>query len=139
MPKLSKEEQAEGLWYLAQVRAEQGKYREAIPNLTQLEKEISDFHMAFQSALKQGLLQGRYLGDWNQAEIAWQRASKLAKEDQQHWEADCHLATVPFFKKHYRQAVEALEGLLKQYPTEQTADFVRPYLWFIKNCTEKKI
>ncbi len=139
LPKLSKEEHAEGLWYLAKTQTQQGKYREALPTLMQMEKEIGDSQMAFDAAMEEGKLLGGSLGNWTQAEIAWQRASKLAQQNVEKWEAACHLATVPFYKKQYRQALETLEGLLKQYPTVETADFVRWYLWYMKNCLEKKI
>ena len=117
----------------------QGKYKEALTSWAQLEKETPDPRMVFRAAMQQGDIQGRYLKNWGQAEAILQRTAKLAGEGTERWEAACQLAIIPFHKKQYRQALEALEGLLKQYPTEQTADFVRPYLWFIKNCTEKKI
>ena len=89
--------------------------------------------------IQEGMIQGNYLQNWGQAEVIWQRATQRAKEDVQHWEAVSKVATVAYYKKQYRQAAEALEKFLQEYPTIQTANFVKPYLWYIKNCTKKKI
>ncbi len=139
LPSLSKAERPEALWYLASAQIQQRKYSEACSTLHQLQKEASDHPFGFQAAMTQGMVQGFYRQEWNQAQISWQYASKLAKDESQRWQVACKLATVPFYKQQYRPALEALEGLLKQYPTEKTADFVLWYLWYIKNCPEKKI
>ncbi|MBI4023475.1 MAG: tetratricopeptide repeat protein [Verrucomicrobia bacterium] len=139
LPTLSRSERPEGLWYLACAQIQQRKYSDACSVLQQFLKESPDHPLAFQTALTHGMVQGFYRQEWTQAHLAWQHASKLARDETQKWQVACKLATVPFYKRQYRQALEAFESLLKEYPTEKTADFARWYIWYLKNCVEKKI
>jgi len=132
-------DQPEALWYLARARLLQKKYAAAEQTLGKLATEFATHPLAFGAALQRGTITGHYLRQWDHAEDAWRLARRLAQDDHQRWQAACKLATVAYYKRQYRPAVQALEQLLENYPTVETADFVRPYLWYLKNCTEQKL
>ena len=139
LPTLSPPDLPEALWYLARAEFLQGKNALAEQTYQKLQTDFPAHPLAFQAALQQGTICGHNLRDWNRAEQVWQAALQLARNDSEKRQAACQLAVVPYYRKQYRQALQALEQLLDEYPTGETADFVRPYLWYLKTCAQKKL
>ena len=139
LPTLTPAEVPEALGDLGYVEFAQRKYPQAEQTFRRIQEEFPTDPLVFQATLQRGIVLGYYLHDLTKAEEVFQMARRLARDDSERWRADCQLAVVPFFRKQYKPALQALEQLLNDYPTIATANFVRPYLWYLKNCTQKKL
>ncbi|MEI8315840.1 MAG: hypothetical protein WCG79_10370 [Verrucomicrobiota bacterium] len=139
LPTLAQSEVPEALGHLGFVEFAQRKYPQAEQTFRRIQEEFPTDPLAFQATLQRGIVLGYYLHDLVRAEAVLLVARRLARDDSERWRADCQLAVVPFFRKQYKPALQALEQLLDDYPTLATANFVRPYLWYLKNCTQKKL
>ena len=139
LPALPQSDMPEALWHLARAEFLQRENTLAAQTYQKLQTDFPTHPLAFLAALQQGTICGHYLRDWNRAEQIWQTALKLAHNDSEKRQAECQLAIVPYHRKQYKPALQALERLLEEYPTVATANFVRPYLWYLKNCTQKKL
>ena len=124
---------------IAGVQAQQKRYTQAIATLEEALRHASEPATEFEIHMRLGTLRSTTNRDWKSAESHFGAARRLAPDTYSQWRADCQLARVPYYLKQYKQAIKDFEVLLQSYPTSQTAKFARPYLWYLKNCTEKKL
>ena len=121
LPTLSQPDVPEALWHLARAEFLQGKNALAEQTYQKLQTDFHTHPLAFPAALQQGTICGHNLRDWNRADEVWQAALNLAHDDSERRQVACQLAIVPFYRKQYRPALQALEQLLDEYPTFATA------------------
>ncbi|HSI82225.1 MAG TPA: tetratricopeptide repeat protein [Candidatus Methylacidiphilales bacterium] len=124
---------------IASTQIQQKRLSQAIVTLETALQHTSEPATEYDMHMRLATLYVQSSKNWKSAESHLLAARKIAPDKYSQWRAACQLARVPYYLLQYKQAIKAFEELLQTYPTSQTAEFARPYLWYLKNCTEKKI